>query len=89
MRLKVSLNLIYKDGFLNGTELITNPVLGFSTFGENKAFVTVFDFKMQNTGKPYIRIGSNGNYQRFALTQDGSKVDFKIRKSGNENLLKQ
>jgi hypothetical protein len=38
---------------------------------------------MKNTGKPYIRIGSNGNYQRFALTQDGSKVDFKIRKSVN------
>ena len=71
----------------DGTELIPNPVLGFSTFGENKAFVTVFDFKMKNTGKPYIRVGSNGNYQRFALTQDGSKVDFKIRKSVNNNTI--
>ena len=63
----------------DGRELIANPALGFSTFGDNKVFVTVFDFKMQNTGNPYIRTGSNGNYQRFALTQDGSKVDVKIR----------
>ena len=38
---------------------------------------------MKITVKPYFRVGSNGNYQRFALTQDGSKVDLKIRKSGN------
>ena len=68
----------------DGRELIPNPVLGFTTFGENKAFVTVFDFKMANTGKPYLRIGSSGNYQRFALTQDGLKVDFKIRRGGRQ-----
>ncbi len=68
----------------DGRELIPNPVLGFTTFGENKAFVTVFDFKMANTGKPYLRIGSSGNYQRFALTQDGLKVDFKIRRVGGQ-----
>lgn len=68
----------------DGRELIPNPVLGFTTFGENKAFVTVFDFKMANTGKPYLRIGSSGNYQRFALTQDGLKVDFKIRRGGGQ-----
>ena len=70
----------------DGRELIPNPTLGFSTFGENKAFVTVFDFKMQNTGNPYIRTGSKGNYQRFALTQDGSKVDIKMRKINNQGI---
>jgi hypothetical protein len=32
------------------------------------------------TGKPYIREGSSGKYVRFALTQNGEKVDLKIRK---------
>jgi hypothetical protein len=63
----------------NGRELIENTALGFSTNGGNSIFVTVFDFKMRNTGKPYLRCGSNGRYLRFALTQDGSKVDIIIR----------
>ena len=41
---------------------------------------------MQNTGDPYIRTGSNGNYERFALTQDGSKVDIKLRNIVNEGV---
>lgn len=70
----------------DGRELIPNPALGFSTFGEDKTFVTVFDFKMQNTGNPYIKTGSNGNYQRFALTQDDSKIDIKLRNIVNEGI---
>ena len=70
----------------DGRELVPNPALGFSNFGDNKNFVTVFDFKMQNTGDPYLRIGSNGKYQRFAIKQDGLKVDFKIRELEDKNI---
>ena len=64
----------------NGIELIENPAVGFkSTGGGDSEFVTVFDFSMKNTGKPYLRSGSAGNYLRFAITQSGKKSDFKIR----------
>ena len=69
-----------------GNDLIENTVLGFSTVGANTIFVTVFDFEMKNTGSPYIRSGSGGKYQRFALTQDGSKIDIKFREAANGEI---
>ena len=63
----------------DGVELIENTALGYNYKGDDASFVTVFDFSMKNTGKPYLREGSGGKYLRFALTQDGSKVDVKIR----------
>lgn len=63
----------------DGVELIENTALGFNCKGDDALFVTVFDFSMKNTGEPYLRGGSGGKYLRFALTQDGSKVDVKVR----------
>jgi len=63
----------------DGVELIENTALGFNCKGDDALFVTVFDFSMKNTGEPYLRGGSGGKYLRFALTQDGSKVDIKVR----------
>ena len=63
----------------DGVELIENSALGYNCKGGDALFATVFDFSMKNTGKPYLRGGSGGKYLRFALTQDGSKVDVKIR----------
>ena len=34
---------------------------------------------MEKTGKPYLRIGTNGKYLRFALTQGNQKIDFKMK----------
>ena len=69
-------------------ELIENPALGFSSYGKQSRFVTVIDTKVGLTGDPYFRTGSNGAYKRFALTQDGNKVDFKFRmnKEGNTTI---
>ena len=71
-----------------GRELIKNPALGFSSFGKISRCVTVIDTKVGRTGEPYFRTGSNGAYKRFALTQDGKKVDFKFRinKEGNTTI---
>ena len=41
---------------------------------------------MKNTGSPYIRNGSSGKYQRFALTQDGLKTDIKFRENGDGQI---
>tara|TARA_B110000914_G_C15480978_1_gene455661 strand:- start:65 stop:1690 length:1626 start_codon:yes stop_codon:yes gene_type:complete len=64
---------------LNGRELIENTAIGYSLIGKSHLWATVFDFKMQKTGKPYLKVGTGGKYLRFALTQDGEKVDIKIR----------
>ena len=71
----------------NGVELKENTALGFNCKGGNKIFLTVFDFSMKNTGKPYLRSGSDGNYLRFALSQEGSKVDLKFRHSSSGQLV--
>ena len=34
---------------------------------------------MEKTGKPYLRVGSNGKYMRFALTQSDKKFDMKLK----------
>ena len=72
----------------NGRELIENTAIGFPVFGKSKIWVTVFDFKMQKTGKPYLRLGTGGKYLRFALTQDDEKMDvkFKIDNEGNRTV---
>ena len=44
----------------------------------------VFDFKMEKTGKPYLRIGTSGKYLRFALTQGDQKIDFKMKVNEND-----
>ena len=59
----------------NGRELIENSAIGFPIINESTSFVTVFDFKMEKTGKPYLRIGTSGKYLRFALTQGDKKID--------------
>lgn len=71
----------------DGVELIENSALGFSSSGIENAFVTIFDFKMQKTGTPYLRTGSKGKYLRFALTQKKSKVDI-IFRNGLDGSLK-
>jgi endonuclease/exonuclease/phosphatase family metal-dependent hydrolase len=48
-------------------------------------WVTVFDFNMQKTGKPYLRMGTGGKYLRFALTQENNKVDVKIKINKDES----
>ena len=62
----------------NGKELIPNSAIGFR-FQAASTIVTVFDFHMEKTGKPYLRVGSNGKYMRFALTQSDKKFDMKLK----------
>ena len=62
----------------NGKELIPNSAIGFR-FQTASTVVTVFDFHMVKTGKPYLRVGSNGKYMRFALTQSDKKFDMKLK----------
>ena len=69
-----------------GRILVENTALGFSIFGKSACFVTVIDTKLGRTGEPYLRVGSDGKYKRFALTQDGIKADFKFRTSAENNL---
>ncbi len=63
----------------NGRELIENTALGYQLIGKSQFFVTVFDFKMEKTGKPYLRKGTGGKYIRFALTQGDHKTDIKVK----------
>jgi hypothetical protein len=63
----------------NGRELIENCAIGFPLVGNSHLWTTVFDFNMQKTGKPYLRMGTGGKYLRFALTQDSEKMDVKIK----------
>jgi len=67
----------------NGRELIENSAIGFPIINESTLFVTVFDFKMERTGKPYLRIGTSGKYLRFALTQGDQKIDLKMKVNEN------
>jgi len=69
----------------NGRELIPNVALGFKFDNKSECVATVFDFTNGPTGRPYIRKGSSGNYIRFALTQNRSKVDIKIRRTSVSN----
>ena len=62
----------------NGKELIPNSAIGFR-FQTASTVVTVFDFHMEKTGKPYLKVGSNGKYMRFALTQSDKKFDMKLK----------
>ena len=73
--------------FRNGRELIENTALGYQLIGKSQFFVTVFDFKMEKTGKPYLRKGTGGKYIRFALTQGDHKTDIKV-KIGKESKRK-
>ena len=62
-----------------------NVALGFKFDKKSECVATVFDFTNGPTGRPYIRKGSSGNYIRFALTQNRSKVDIKIRRTSVSN----
>ena len=63
----------------NGRELEENTAIGFPLFGKSCFVATVFDFKMENTGIPYLRIGTAGKYLRFSLVQGKKKVDVRLR----------
>ena len=63
----------------NGRELEENTAIGFPLSGKSCFAVTVFDFKMENTGIPYLRIGTNGKYLRFSLVQGKKKIDVRLR----------
>lgn len=73
---------------INGRELVENSAIGFPIIDNSIFFVTVFDFDMQKTGKPYLRMGTGGKYLRFALTQNSEKVDirFKLNKDNTRNI---
>jgi hypothetical protein len=68
----------------NGKELIPNSAIGFR-FQTASTIVTVFDFHMKKTGKPYLRVGTGGKYIRFALTQAEKKFDVRL-KIGEKNI---
>lgn len=63
----------------NGRELQENTAIGFPSSGKSYFAVTVFDFKMENTGIPHLRIGTSGKYLRFSLVQDKKNVDVRLR----------
>ncbi len=69
-----------------GVSLVENSALGFSVYGSNTSFVTLIDTKIGRTGEPYLRVGSETKYKRFAITQDGSKVDIKFRYDSQNDL---
>ena len=62
----------------NGREIIESTAVGYPLVGNSYMWVTVFDFRMEKTGKPYLRRGTGGKYIRFALTQGNHKTDVKI-----------
>ena len=62
----------------NGKELIPNSAIGFR-FQTASTIVTVFDFHMKKTGKPYLKVGTGGKYIRFALTQAEKKFDMRLK----------
>ena len=62
----------------NGREIIESTAVGYPLVGNSYMWVTVFDFRMEKTGKPYLRRGTGGKYLRFALTQGSHKTDVKI-----------
>ena len=72
----------------NGRELVENAAIGFPLSDKSFFAVTVFDFEMKNTGVPYLRMGTNGKYLRFSLTQGEKKVDFrwKVDTDGERTL---
>jgi len=69
----------------NGRELVENTAIGFPIMASASVWVTVFDFKMEKTSQPYLRMGTGGKYLRFALTQGGQKVDVKIKINKDES----
>ena len=70
----------------NGRDLIPNPAIGFTFPSDSNCIVTVIDVSGGTTGRPYIREGSSGKYIRFALTQNGKKVDIRIRKKSQTEI---
>ena len=64
---------------------LENDALGFEFSGDNRIIATVFDFEMEKSGKPYVRIGTGGRYLRFAFTQGSCKTDLRIRMDQEEN----
>lgn len=72
----------------NGRELVENSAIGFPIIDSSIFVATVFDFDMQKTGKPYLRMGTGGKYLRFALSQNSQKVDikFKLNKDNTRNI---
>ena len=50
----------------------------FSINSDNGVLSTVFDLK-GGKKKPYLNIGSNGKYIRFAISQGETETDIKIR----------
>jgi hypothetical protein len=63
----------------NGRELEENTAIGFPLSSKSYFAVTLFDFKMENTGIPYLRIGTSGKYLRFSLVQHKKKIDVRLR----------
>ena len=70
----------------NGRDLIPNQAIGFTFPSDSNCIVTVIDVSGGTTGRPYIREGSSGKYIRFALTQNGKKVDIRIRKKSQTEI---
>lgn len=62
----------------NGRELIDNIAIGFPSHSNTICQVTVFDFMMKKSSKPYLRMGTNGKYIRFSFSQEDKKSDIKI-----------
>ena len=66
----------------NGRELVPNSSIGFH-FHDSPTIVTLFDFDMKKTGKPYLRVGTGGKYLRFAITQADKKFDVRMKIAEN------
>ena len=62
----------------NGRELVPSTSIGFH-FNDSPTIVTLFDFDMRKTGKPYLRVGTGGKYLRFAITQAEKKFDMRMK----------
>jgi len=77
-----------RQGFhsINGLELIPHQTLGFSINSDKGVLSTVFDLK-GGKKKPYLNIGSNGKYIRFAISQDETETDIKIREQSDGSVL--
>ena len=77
-----------RQGFhsINGLELEPHNSIGFSTKSTNTVLATVFDLK-GGKKKPYLNVGSNGKYIRFAMNEYNNSIDIRIREQKDRQLI--
>jgi hypothetical protein len=77
-----------RQGFhsTNGIDLEPHNAIGISTKSTNTVLATIFDLK-GGKKKPYLNVGSNGKYIRFAMNQENNTIDIRIREQTDGSII--